>query len=96
MGNGLWNDGPWHHLEEGATILLISYLSPPHIFQPINLFIAKADVIYGPITTLRKDGKLVKHIPWSAFQIDDAGWEHIADCRAILQVRSLFIMRTIC
>lgn len=57
-----------------------------YIPQAINLFIAKADVVYGPITTLRKDGKLVKHIPWSAFAIDEAGWEHIADCRAILLV----------
>ncbi|KAF8487799.1 hypothetical protein F5888DRAFT_1624161, partial [Russula emetica] len=37
-------------------------------------FLKLADTLYGPITTVRRNGRIVKKIPWSAFQLADADW----------------------
>ncbi|KAI0715453.1 hypothetical protein C8T65DRAFT_573172, partial [Cerioporus squamosus] len=47
-------------------------------------FIATADIKFGPITQLRKNGKVVKKIPWSAFQLSDADWKRVKLCSDIL------------
>lgn len=44
----------------------------------INLFVASGDERFGSITTLRRDGRVVKHIPWSAFKL--SGLESSAGC----------------
>ena len=49
-----------------------------------------ADDLFGPITTIRANGKVVKKIPWSAFRLSDSDWVRIEDVRLILQVRSPF------
>jgi hypothetical protein len=43
--------------------------------------------MYGPITTLCRDNKLVKHIPWTAFKLEDQDWYRVIDARDILAVR---------
>jgi hypothetical protein len=43
--------------------------------------------MYGPITTLRRDNRLVKHIPWTAFKLSDRDWLRVIDARDILEVR---------
>jgi len=43
--------------------------------------------MYGPITTLRRDNHVVKHIPWSAFKMTDADWNRVIDAHDILRVR---------
>ena len=48
--------------------------------------------MYGPITTLRRDGRIVKHIPWSAFKMGDLDWTRVTDARDILLV-STFISK---
>ncbi|KAH9028421.1 hypothetical protein EDB83DRAFT_2526308 [Lactarius deliciosus] len=53
--------------------------------QPINLFLKSADALYGPITTVRRNGQIVKRIPWSAFQLTDADWGRVKDTRDILK-----------
>jgi hypothetical protein len=55
-------------------------------WQVIDLFIASADQLYGPITTLRSNGKVVKKIPWSAFKLSNRDWMRVADARNILAV----------
>lgn len=52
------------------------------------MFILTADKKFGPITTLRKDGKLVKHIPWTAFRLDDDDWARCPMIIDILNVRN--------
>ncbi|KZS87028.1 hypothetical protein SISNIDRAFT_420140, partial [Sistotremastrum niveocremeum HHB9708] len=47
-------------------------------------FCATADARFGPITTLRRDGK-VKHIPWKAFKLTDADWERVGQLVEILK-----------
>jgi len=56
--------------------------------QPINLFIASADERFGSITTLRRDGRVVKHIPWAAFKLSEMDWCRVRDAAAILAVRT--------
>ena len=46
-----------------------------------------ADEMYGPITTLCANNRLVKHIPWSAFKLSDQDWHRVVDARDILRVR---------
>lgn len=55
------------------------------------MFLTSADEMYGPITTLRCDNRLVKHIPWSAFKMADQDWLRVVDVRDILGVRSLIL-----
>jgi hypothetical protein len=54
--------------------------------QPINLFVATADQRYGPITTIRREGRVVKHIPWSAFYFSETDWERVLEASHILTV----------
>jgi len=42
--------------------------------------------MYGPITTLRRNNHVVKHIPWSAFKMVDQDWTRVVDARDILGV----------
>ena len=55
-------------------------------FKPIGLFLSSADEIFGPITTLRRDNRVVKHIPWSAFKLADSDWQRVVDVHDILKV----------
>jgi hypothetical protein len=48
--------------------------------------VISADEIFGPITTLRRDNHVVKHIPWSAFKLADNDWQRVVDVRDILKV----------
>ncbi len=57
------------------------------------VFVTSADQMYGPITTLRRDNRLVKHIPWTAFKMTDLDWIRVVDARDILGVRTLVSMR---
>ena len=52
----------------------------------MGLFVTSADAMYGPITTLRRDNRLVKHIPWSAFKMTDRDWTRVVDAHDILGV----------
>ncbi|KAF8190133.1 hypothetical protein BJ912DRAFT_850300, partial [Pholiota molesta] len=47
-------------------------------------FLTSADEMYGPITTLRRDNRPVKKIPWSAFKMVDEDWTRVVDARDIL------------
>ena len=53
------------------------------------LFVSSADEMYGPITTLRRDSHIVKHIPWLAFKLADCDWTRVVDARDILAVRKV-------
>jgi len=55
--------------------------------QAINLFVSSADHRYGPITTIRREGRIVKHIPWSAFAFSEGDWERVKEAAEILDVR---------
>lgn len=57
------------------------------IFQAINRFVAIADELFGPITVIRKDGRIDKKIHWLAFKFSDQDWARVGDCKAILEVR---------
>ena len=52
----------------------------------MGLFVTSADAMYGPITTLQRDNRLVKHIPWSAFKMSDQDWTRVVDAHDILGV----------
>ena len=58
----------------------------------MGLFVSSADAMYGPITTLRCDNRLVKHIPWSAFKMSDQDWTRVVDARDILGVSTFNFM----
>jgi hypothetical protein len=57
--------------------------------KAINLFLATADQLFGPITVICQNGHIVKTIPWSAFNLSDSDWELISDACAILKVSVL-------
>ncbi|KAH9928415.1 hypothetical protein B0H21DRAFT_670095, partial [Amylocystis lapponica] len=48
-------------------------------------FVATADAQFGPITTIRQAGKIVKKIPWSAFQLREPDWRRVQLCADILE-----------
>ncbi|KAF8874802.1 hypothetical protein BD779DRAFT_1420492, partial [Infundibulicybe gibba] len=48
-------------------------------------FIATADKLHGPITTIRRNGRIVRRIPWSAFKLSNADWGRVLDARNILE-----------
>ncbi|GLB43837.1 hypothetical protein LshimejAT787_1500210 [Lyophyllum shimeji] len=52
--------------------------------QAIDLFISTADQLYGPITTIRQNGMILKKIPWSAFALTPSDWERVAEAQDIL------------
>ncbi|KAF8869823.1 hypothetical protein BD779DRAFT_1456446 [Infundibulicybe gibba] len=53
--------------------------------KAISLFLLTADQLFGPITTLRHDGRIIKHIPWSAFNLSEYDWARVLDAREILR-----------
>lgn len=57
---------------------------PVFVEQPINLFIKSADELFGPISSIRRSRKPVKHIPWTSFTISTADWERVNDVRTII------------
>lgn len=59
--------------------------------QAIDSFVATADAKFGPITIIRKDGKIAKKIPWSAFRLEDSDWKRVSLCTDILAVSSSHI-----
>ena len=48
-------------------------------FKPINLFLALADALFGPITTIHANGQVTKKISWSAFHLSDEDWQCVRD-----------------
>jgi len=52
----------------------------------MGVFVTSADEMYGPITMLRANNCLTKHIPWSAFKLSDRDWHRVVDARDILGV----------
>ena len=56
-------------------------------YQAIILFIASADHQYSPITTIRRDGQVAKHLLWSAFTLSQIDWERVLEACEILAVR---------
>ncbi|KAF8221475.1 hypothetical protein L208DRAFT_1074551, partial [Tricholoma matsutake] len=50
----------------------------------VDLFVTSADQLYGPITTLRREGRIVKKILWSAFKLSNRDWMRVLDTRNIL------------
>jgi hypothetical protein len=52
----------------------------------MGVFVTSANEMYSPITTLRANNCLVKHIPWSAFKLSDRDWHRVVDARNILGV----------
>jgi hypothetical protein len=50
------------------------------------MFIGTADALFGPITTIRRQGRTIKHIPWTAFKFTMADWERVNDTRTIIAV----------
>jgi hypothetical protein len=64
-----------------SILLLITKL-----LQPIQLFVATADQRFGPITTIRINGRVVKHIPWTAFTFSDDDWSRVKEAADLLEV----------
>jgi len=62
------------------------------MIKPIALFLTSADELYGPMTTLRSNNRVVKHIPWAAFKMTDQDWVRVADARDILNVNEFLIL----
>lgn len=75
-----------HKLQVVSTYHRTVVLKLIQSLKPINLFISSADQLYGPITTLRRDGRVVKKVPWSAFALSDADWARVVDAKMILAV----------
>jgi len=55
--------------------------------QAIDSFVATADQMFGPMTTVRSNGRVVKKIPWSAFRFSNRDWSRVLDAVNILAVR---------
>lgn len=47
---------------------------------------ATAEGKFGPITEIRRNGKVVKRIPWLAFRLEEADWRRVKLCADILAV----------
>ena len=60
--------------------------------QPITLFLQVADALYGPVTTIRQNGRIVKKILWSSFVFTDRDWERVKNARDILNVVMSWLM----
>ncbi|KAN0081296.1 hypothetical protein V8E55_008920 [Tylopilus felleus] len=70
-------------------------LSRAHeLHQPINMFINSADELYGPITTVRNNGR-AKRIPWTNFTLLTRDWERVHDTRSVISdannIQQLFL-----
>ncbi|KIK78167.1 hypothetical protein PAXRUDRAFT_17030 [Paxillus rubicundulus Ve08.2h10] len=46
-----------------------------HLHLPINLFINSANEFYGLIMTIRRNGSVIKHIPWTPFSFKPSDWD---------------------
>ncbi len=55
--------------------------------EPILLFVATADQRFGPITTIRGNSHIKKHIPWTAFTFSDDDWKRVREAADLLAVR---------
>jgi len=61
-----------------------------HVYiQAITLFVSCADHIFGLITTICKEGCVVKDIPWSVFMLLDDEWCCVAIAWDILAVSQI-------
>jgi hypothetical protein len=69
-------------------------LIPAH-WQAIESFVATADQMFGPITTVRKEGRVIKNIPWIAFRFSNRDWSRVLDAKNILEVR-FYMLFTCC
>ena len=77
-----------HHLNEVLYALSLDcHWSLTSCRQPITSFTATADAKFGPITTIRQNGKVTKKIPWSAFRLEKEDWDRVKLCVEILEVR---------
>lgn len=90
-GNTHWGSA-YGMVEQGLRLSKVCVHFPHNIvfilsLQPINQFIAIADELFGPITVIRKDGRIVKKLPWSAFKFKAQDWDRVKDCKAILGAR---------
>ena len=49
-------------------------------------FVSSADELFSPITTVHnsREGCIEKKIPWSAFVLTPADWEHVKDMHAVI------------
>ena len=74
-----------------TNILFFEFLSVTSYEKAINLFVASADHHYGPITTIRREGRIIKHIPWSAFEFTERDWERVKEAAEILAVRERYL-----
>ncbi|KAF8676686.1 hypothetical protein AX14_004846 [Amanita brunnescens Koide BX004] len=45
----------------------------------ITLFINCADGLFGPITTIQRDGRVKKEIRWTAFMLSADDWQRVSD-----------------
>jgi hypothetical protein len=54
------------------------------------LFVAAADELYGPMTIVHREGRVIKKIPRSAFKISEVDWMRVLDAKLILVVCSSF------
>jgi hypothetical protein len=54
--------------------------------KAINLFVSSADHCYGPITTIRHEGQIVKYIPWSVFEFLERDWKRVKEGLELLAV----------
>jgi diketogulonate reductase-like aldo/keto reductase len=50
------------------------------------MFIKSADELFGPITTIRTKGRIVKQIAWSAFELSEEDWKRVEEAWDILRV----------
>ena len=55
------------------------------LLQLINLFLAVANELFGPITMIRKSGFAVKHISWRAAEFGDEDWKRLKEISDILK-----------
>ncbi len=56
------------------------------------MFLNIVDHQFSPITTLHKNGKIVKKIPWSAFRLSNADWQRVKLCTELLDVSAISVM----
>jgi hypothetical protein len=77
-----------YRLRQVNLNMFILFILCSHFIEnkPIGLFLSSADELFGPITTIRGDNRVVKHVPWSAFKLADSDWQRVVDVRDILKV----------
>ncbi|KAL1947386.1 hypothetical protein VTO73DRAFT_14347 [Trametes versicolor] len=61
----------------------------------IDQFIITADLKFGPITTIRERGRIVKKIPWTVFQLSGEDWNRVHLCAEILAVSNSIRVRVL-